>query len=190
MPTEQAEIYAIANFLGPDECQRMMALIDSVAKPSSVFDSGYANTYRTSYSGDVDRKDPFVRMIERRIDDLLGMEPEHGEALQGQRYHPGQEFQGHCDWFWTTADYWPQEKKRGGQRSWTAMAYLNTVEEGGKTAFTQLGFAVPPQEGALLVWNNALPDGSPNLNTMHAAEPVVRGSKYVVTKWYRTRKWT
>lgn len=189
VPTDKAEIFAFANFLAPDECQRMIELVEAVCRPSTVFASDDGRGHRTSYSGDVDRADPFVRMIERRMDDLLGIEPEFGESIQGQRYYPGQEFKAHCDWFWTNAEYWPTEKRRGGQRSWTAMVWLNAVDEGGLTEFPEVGLAFPPQAGALLVWNNASPDGSPNWNTMHAAQPVVRGVKYVMTKWYRTRKW-
>ena len=189
VPVERAEIYAFADFLSPAECERFIALVDSVAKPSAVFDTAYESEYRTSFSGDVDRNDPFVRSIERRLDDLLGMDPDFGETVQGQRYHPGQEFREHYDWFWTSAKYWPDEAKRGGQRSWTAMIYLNDVEEGGTTDFTRLGLSIPPQRGALLVWNNAKPTGEPNGDVMHAATPVARGVKYVITKWYRTRRW-
>lgn len=189
VPTDRAEIYAFGQFLSPAECDRFITMVDAVAKPSALFETTYEQGYRTSYSGDVERTEPFVRMIERRIDDLLGMEPEHGETVQGQRYLPGQEFRAHCDWFWTRAKYWPQEAKRGGQRSWTAMAYLNDVEEGGITEFTRIGVSIPPQRGALLVWNNMAPDGTPNWDTMHAATPVTRGVKYVITKWYRSRRW-
>lgn len=189
LPTDQAEIFAFGDFLSPAECDRMIALVDAVAQPSIVYDEPRESQFRTSYSGDVDRADPFVRMVERRIDDLLGMEAGWGEAVQGQRYHPGQQFMAHYDWFWTNAAYWPAEARRGGQRAWTAMAYLNDVEDGGRTEFTRIGLSVAPQRGALLVWNNANPDGSPNFETMHAAHPVVRGVKYVITKWYRTRAW-
>lgn len=189
LPTDRAEIFAFGDFLAPAECDRLIALVDATAKPSAVFQHQADEAFRTSYSGDVDRDDPLVRMVERRIDDLLGMTPDHGETVQGQRYHPGQQFKAHCDWFWTFADYWPGESRRGGQRAWTAMAYLNGVEEGGATEFSRLGLSVQPQRGALLVWNNALPDGRPNIDTLHAALPVVRGVKYVITKWYRTRRW-
>ncbi|MES2493320.1 MAG: 2OG-Fe(II) oxygenase [Pseudomonadota bacterium] len=189
IPTEKAEMWAFADFLSPAECDRMMALVDLGAKPSSVFNAAYDSAYRTSYSGDVDRADPLVRMIERRLDDLLGIEPAWGETIQGQRYLPGQEFREHCDWFWTLGDYWPDEAGRGGQRGWTAMVYLNAVEAGGATDFVRLGISITPQPGALLVWNNATPGGAPNWDTMHAALPVVQGVKYVITKWYRTRKW-
>lgn len=189
VPVEHAEIFAVADFLSQEECTHLIEMIDRVARPSEVFDSVYQAKYRTSYSGDVDQNDSFVRMIERRLSDLLGIDLGWGETIQGQRYYPGQEFKEHCDWFDHQAPYWTSEVERGGQRSWTAMAYLNDVEEGGVTEFTRIGIRIPPQTGALIVWNNALPDGSPNHDTMHAALPVIHGVKYVVTKWFRTRRW-
>lgn len=187
--TDKAELYAISEFLRPSECEHMIALIDDVAKPSEVFQEVYQAQYRTSYSGDVDQQDSIVKMVERRICDLIGIDLSWGESVQGQRYQPGQEFKDHCDWFDTTSNYWQEEIGRGGQRSWTAMAFLNEVDEGGETIFPHLEVQIPPQTGALLLWNNALPDGSPNPNTLHAALPVVNGVKYVVTKWFRTRPW-
>jgi prolyl 4-hydroxylase len=32
-------------------------------------------------------------------------------------------------------------------------------------------------------------DGTPNPNSLHAGRPVLKGTKYVLTKWYRTRAW-
>ncbi|QUL39177.1 2OG-Fe(II) oxygenase [Erythrobacter sp. JK5] len=187
--TEKAELFAIGDFLTGAESERLCLMIDQIARPSSLHELGYESGFRTSYSGDLDPSDSFVKSISRRIDDLLGLNPIIGEAIQGQRYLPGQQFKPHNDWFYTTEKYWNLERKRGGQRSWTAMAYLNTVEEGGGTHFTEIGINIQPKPGVLLVWNNATPDGRPNEATMHAGTPVVKGSKYVITKWYRTRRW-
>jgi prolyl 4-hydroxylase len=188
--TDKAEIWAFGDFLTAAECERLCLMIDLTAKPSTLHEESYASGFRTSYSGDLDAYDPLVMSISRRIDDLLGMNPVCGEAIQGQRYLPGQQFKPHNDWFYTTEKYWELERKRGGQRCWTAMAFLNEVEEGGETHFTEVGIKIEPKPGVLLVWNNATPDGTPNEGTMHAGTPVVKGSKYVITKWYRTRKWT
>jgi prolyl 4-hydroxylase len=189
VPVEGAEIFAVGDFLSPDECARMMAMIDECAKPSTLHELDYASGFRTSYSGNVDPHDPFVRKISRRIDDLLGLEPEHGETIQGQRYHVGQQFKHHHDWFHPGTGYWETEMKRGGQRSFTAMVFLNKVGEGGTTDFRELGIALEPKPGVLVIWNNADPEGNANPRTLHAGQPVIAGEKYVITKWYRARRW-
>ena len=188
-PTELAEIHAVANFFSDAECTRLRGLVDATAEPSRLFDNPYESGFRTSYSGNLSRADPFIRAIERRIDDLLGMPTENAETVQGQRYMPGQEFKAHQDYFHTDQPYWQDVRQRGGQRSWTAMAFLNQVEEGGMTDFPKLDLSIPPQPGALLFWNNMNLDGSPNPDTLHAGRPVVKGTKDIITKWYRARKW-
>ena len=189
LPIDRVDIFGVADFFSLEECTRLMAMVDAVAQPSRTFEQGTAGG-RTSYSGDVDAHDPFIRMIEQRIDDLMGIEPSHGEVIQGQRYSPGQEFRGHYDYFDTAQNYWPTERVRGGQRTWTVMGYLNAVEAGGATEFPRISLIVPPQPGALLVWNNMDRDGRPNPGTLHAGLPVERGTKYVVTKWYRAAPWS
>jgi prolyl 4-hydroxylase len=189
LPAEGAEVYAMGGFLDAGECFRLITMIDSVARPSTLFGLSDDPEYRTSYSGNVDPSDSVVKMIQRRIDDLLGMDPDWGETMQGQRYMPGQQYKQHYDWFHIDSDYWKTERKQGGQRSWTAMIFLNEVEEGGRTQFVKAGMEVTPQAGAILIWNNATPAGEPNEMTLHAATPVVKGVKHVITKWYRTRKW-
>lgn len=189
VPADGIELFAVGDFLSAGECAELIERIDAVAQPSKVFDLDYAAGYRTSYSGDFDPHDPLVAAISKRIDDLLGMQAEWGETIQGQRYEPGQQFQPHHDFFHPGTSYWDAEMARGGQRSFTAMVYLNAPEEGGATEFTELGIALDPEPGVLVVWNNANRDGTPNPRTIHAGRPVVRGTKYVITKWYRTRMW-
>lgn len=187
--TDKAELFAIGDFLSRTECERLCMMVDATARPSSLHELGYDSGFRTSFSGDLDPHDSFVKSISRRIDDVLGVNPVVGEPIQGQRYLPGQQFKAHNDWFYTTENYWKDERKRGGQRSWTSMVFLNDVEEGGETHFTDIGIKIQPKRGVLLLWNNATPEGVPNEGTMHAGTPVVKGAKYIITKWYRTRAW-
>lgn len=187
--TDRAEIWYVPNFMDEAECAETIRMIDRTAEPSTVFDHGTKEIWRTSSSGNVDAADPLVRKIETRIDEMLGVPHAWGETMQGQRYEVGQEFKHHLDLFWTKAEYWKQEIKNGGQRTITAMVFLNDVEEGGETAFTNLNIAIKPERGAMLIWNNNRPDGMPNEDTMHAGTPVIQGTKYIITKWYRSRKW-
>lgn len=184
---QRIELFAVGEFLSANDCARLCDMIDAVARPSSLHELDYASGFRTSFSGDLDPHDPLVAGISARIEALLGVEAAIGEPVQGQRYLPGQQFKPHNDWFYTSEGYWLQEQARGGQRSWTAMAYLNAVDAGGATAFTLLGLEIEPKPGVLLIWNNALPDGRPNEATLHAGLPVEADAKYIITKWYRTR---
>ena len=45
--------------------------------------------------------------------------------------------------------------------------------------------AEEPETGKLVAWNNLLADGSPNGATLHQGMKVRRGTKYVITKWFR-----
>ena len=177
VPTDKAEIYAIGQFLTSNECRTLAGMIDKVAQPSTLYDGTYKDGYRTSYSGNFDPTDATIKMISRRIDDALGLPGATGETMQGQRYLPGQQFKDHHDYFFPSEEYWKKEKKNGGQRSWTAMLFLNTVKGGGATAFPEVGIQIEPKAGVLLTWNNANPDGTPNENTLHAGTPVTEGVK-------------
>ena len=183
------DIYGRHEFLSVQECAGLRALINADAKPSTLF-SGSANAdYRTSHSCNLDRWNPLVEAVSERIVALTGLPADHGETLQGQRYTSGQEYKVHCDYFPVTADYWQAMRASGGQRTWTAMIYLSPVEAGGETHFPNCEFMVPPVEGMMLLWNNMDRDGAPNDHSLHAARPVDRGTKYVVTQWFRERRW-
>ena len=55
------------------------------------------------------------------------------------------------------------------------------------TRFKLIGKTIQPETGKLLAWNNLLPDGGPNPATLHQGMKVRRGTKYIVTKWFRER---
>jgi prolyl 4-hydroxylase len=186
---DRLEIFVRHAFLTPTECGDMIARIDGNAIPSRLFSGAHIDGYRTSSSCNLDPEDPLVLKLTRRIDALTSFDTDLGETIQGQRYAVGQEYKVHCDYFPRLASYWPNMRDAGGQRCWTAMIYLNSVEDGGETQFVNAGFMVPPRAGTLLVWNNMRADGAPNGDTLHAALPVLRGAKYVLTKWYRERPW-
>ncbi len=124
------------------------------------------------------RWSPDVQPIDESIAALLGIAPEQGETMQGQRYAPGQQFRAHHDYFHESESYWEKVRVHGGQRTWTAMIYLNDVAEGGATWFPQAGIRVAPRQGLLLAWNNMKLDGSPNEMTLHEGMPVIEGTKY------------
>jgi prolyl 4-hydroxylase len=186
-PRQPVQLYIGDAFLDPETCRQMCARIDEGSYPSPLYEKEKHEDVRTSYSCDLDNHHPLVSDINERIAALLGMDPAQGEPLQGQRYQVSQEFKHHSDFFYIDQPYWAEYEPHGGQRTWTAMIYLNMVERGGATAFRYLDLAVTPLIGRLLIWNNMALDGSPNPWTEHAGMPVEAGTKYIVTKWYRER---
>lgn len=186
---EAAQIYYYLDFLSPEQCDTLIAVIDRDRRPSTLLTDRSDPDFRTSDSCDMQRWSPEVRPIDEAIANLLGIPHEHGETMQGQRYAPGQHFRAHHDYFHATESYWAAMQRTGGQRTWTAMIYLNDVPEGGATWFPQAGIKVAPRRGLLLTWNNMKLDGSPNELTLHEGMPVVEGTKYIITKWFREGRW-
>jgi len=186
---ELAQVYTYPDFFSDAHCDMLMALIDSNARPSTLLAATDDPDYRTSHSSDLYRWSPDVLAIDNRIADLLGIPVENAETMQGQRYAENQQFRAHCDYFHEDSVYWEKMLETGGQRTWTAMAYLNDVEEGGATWFPRAGIRFKPKRGLLVMWNNMLADGSPNYDTLHEGMRVVEGTKYIITKWFRESAW-
>lgn len=186
---DAAQIYRYPDFLTPAQCTALIRLIDANRRPSTLLSDNHDPLFRTSESCDMDRWSPDVRPTDEAIAELLGVDPANGETMQGQRYAPGQQFRAHHDYFHESESYYATVAASGGQRTWTAMIYLNDVPEGGATWFPQAGIRVAPKRGLLLAWNNMNADGSPNIATLHEGMPVVAGTKYIVTKWFREASW-
>ena len=184
------DIYIVRDFLDARDCSELIALIDANNEPSKLLSYNGDQEFRTSYSCNVDPHDPTVVRVEGKLTSLMGIDSSHGETIQGQRYQIGQQFKPHYDFFHKTESYWEEMQRSGGQRTWTAMVFLNDVEGGGETNFTHAQAKVTPRRGNLLCWNNMNGIGEPNSYAMHQGMPVSAGTKYIITKWYRERPWT
>ena len=189
MPANGVELYVVRNFLTLDECGALIALIDADRVPSPVVGDAAVSPHRTSETCYLYPGPAPVTAVETKLDQLTGLEPGYGEALQGQRYAVGQEFKPHHDYFDTAQPYWLDQVTMGGQRTWSAMTFLNEPEAGGRTNFPTAGLAIAPKAGNLVIWNNMDDYGAPNPGSLHQGMPVEQGVKYVLTKWYRERPW-
>jgi prolyl 4-hydroxylase len=190
IPSYDLDIFIVRDFLDRADCETLIATIDAHRIPSKLLAPTADPEFRTSESCNLDPNDPFVRRIEAKIAGLLGIDPAHGETIQGQRYAPGQRFKLHHDFFERNQPYWEEMARCGGQRTWTAMIFLNAPESGGETTFPKVGVKVTPRPGNMLVWNNLNIIGEPNYFSLHEGQPVTAGTKYIITKWHRERPWS
>ena len=189
LPSPKAEIFQCRDFITPQLRDALIALIDRDRRPSTIADDNGDKYFRTSETCDLPSAEPAVRELETLLSELNGIDPAYGEPCQGQRYAVGQEFKANTDYFTPGGPDWERFCKVSGQRTWTFMIYLNNVESGGATRFKAVGKTFQPEAGKLVCWNNRRLDGRENPNTLHHGMKVRKGTKYVITKWYRERPW-
>ena len=193
LPYDKLELFQRKDFVPPELCAQLIELIDSGRRPSTLADHNGDRYFRTSETCDLNAEEPAVKRLEELLLALNGIDPAHGEPVQGQRYDVGQEFKAHVDWFNPHGQDWEKYCSVAGQRTWTFMIYLNEVEAGGATRFKVPKKNFRPETGKLLCWNNRrldlTGDKVGNVNTMHHGMKVRKGVKYVITKWYREKPW-
>jgi prolyl 4-hydroxylase len=183
------DIFAVPDFVSPEERAELIAMIGADVKPSTSLRADGKPSRRTSETCHLHATVPLVAEVERRMIALLGLPLTHSETVQGQRYSPGQQFKVHNDYFAAGQPYSETVASEGGQRTWTAMVYLDAPGAGGATHFPYAGVAVPATPGVLLTWCNLDRNGMPNRFSHHEGTMVTDGIKHVLTKWFREREW-
>ncbi|MEN0006383.1 MAG: 2OG-Fe(II) oxygenase [Bacteroidota bacterium] len=181
------EIYQIPNFLTEEECTHFCRKIEQKGRRSEVAGEGDVHsTYsdaRTSKSALFGTDDEMVVRINQRMADEVGSWVTHAEQLSGHVYEEGQEFKDHTDFF--SQESYVNHCLSSGQRTWTVMVYLNDVEEGGHTEFLEIGKSFAPKKGTAVIWKNADSKDEVNPATLHCGRPVLKGKKFILTKWFR-----
>ena len=180
-------VRVLDGLLTDDECGDLIALASPrLARSLTVDDKGRHQTDERRTSNGMFfslGETPLIERIERRIARLVDLPVEHGEGLQVLHYQPGQEYEPHFDWFDPTQPGFNAVTARGGQRIASIVMYLNTPEEGGGTGFPAAGLIVTALRGSAVYFAYDTGDQS----SLHAGLPVIRGEKWIATKWLRER---
>uniref|UniRef100_A0A8C5QCQ9 Prolyl 4-hydroxylase subunit alpha-1 n=1 Tax=Leptobrachium leishanense TaxID=445787 RepID=A0A8C5QCQ9_9ANUR len=131
-------------------------------------------------------EDPVIETINRRIQDLTGLDVSTAEELQVANYGMGGQYEPHFDF--ARKDEPDAFKELGtGNRIATWLFYMSDVEAGGATVFPEVGAAVYPRKGSAVFWYNLFESGEGDYSTRHAACPVLVGNKWVSNKWIHER---
>lgn len=133
--------------------------------------------------------------VENKMAKVTMVPVTHGEAYNVLRYELGQKYNSHYDTF-NPEEYGPQSS----QRIASFLLYLTDVEEGGETMFpfegfrnmnigydftTCIGLTVKPRQGDALLFWSVFPNGTIDKTSLHGSCPVIKGEKWVATKWIR-----
>lgn len=184
-------IHTLDDLLTRDECEHIINLARPSIRRAQVsgivggsLSKGRSNTL-TWVRHDID---PTVHAVAARIADCVGLPLTHAESLQVVHYDTGEEYRPHFDAYDLSTEKGLRYTARGGQRLVTALAYLNTVAEGGATGFPQIGIDVQPRRGRLLIFHNCHP-GTTTRDRLsyHQGKAPVRGDKWAFNLWFHER---
>jgi prolyl 4-hydroxylase len=185
-------VWVAKDFLSNEECQHLIKLTEGKLQPSPLYDDTSGSNHRDDAVRSSTNtflkvyQDEIVTTIENRIGKLTNIPIEYGEGLQLLNYQVGQLYKPHYDFFKPTTPKVQEYLTKYGQRITTVCMYLNTVEEGGCTFFPKIGLEIWPIKGTALIWHSVNPTtGILEEDTMHEAESVTKGEKWMATKWYR-----
>lgn len=184
-------VVVFGGLLSDDECEAVVAAASPRMARSEtvVYETGgnEVNAARTSEGMFFGRaENSLCETIEARIAALLRWPVENGEGLQVLHYRPGAEYKPHHDYFDPAQPGMAAVLRRGGQRVGTVVMYLNTPEQGGATTFPDVGLEVAPIKGNAVFFSYDRPHAVSR--TLHGGAPVIRGDKWVATKWLRERE--
>ncbi len=189
--SESPEIYICEHFLSDQECDYIIRLADPHLARSTVVDpKSPANLldYRRTSQGmwiQGELIDPVVKNIQRKIAQATAIPESHCEDFQVLHYDLGGEYQPHFDYFDTSTPGGLSHYNRGGQRVATFMIYLANTEEGGETIFPKADLKVTPEKGKAVLFFNVDPNGKEDPMSFHGGAPVLKGEKWIITRWMR-----
>ncbi|CAA6653543.1 unnamed protein product [Spirodela intermedia] len=191
------------NFASRKQCETIIRIAKSKLSPSSLAlrkgeTAESTKGIRTSsgtFLSAVEDSSGTLDKIEDKIARATLIPKNHGEAFNILRYEIGQKYASHYDAF-NPKEYGPQSS----QRVASFLLYLSDVEEGGETMFPYenglnmnsgydfnecIGLRVKPRQGDGLLFYSVLVNGTIDPMSLHGSCPVIRGEKWVATKWVR-----
>jgi prolyl 4-hydroxylase len=190
---EKPVMAALAGVLAPEECSALIELARPRLERSTVADAQTGKdvvaAHRTSL-GMFFRpaENELVARLDRRLCEVGRLPVENGEGLQILHYPVGAQFPPHFDFLQPQNQANADSIARSGQRVSTLIAYLNDVEAGGETIFPNAGWTVFPRRGSAVYFEYCNSRGQVDPRSLHAGCPVLRGEKWIATKWMRERR--
>jgi prolyl 4-hydroxylase len=184
----------LPGLVSPDVCQWMIERARPRLTRALVYDAvedkSTANQTRTNTAAlfNVTNSDLVSVLIQVQICANTGVSFRQLEPLSVLHYEVGEQIIEHFDFVDPEAPAtFDQQVGEYGQRILTFLLYLNEDYTGGETELPKIGIAHKGQLGGGFFFVNTRGNDEPDLRTLHAGRPPIRGEKWVVSQWVRAR---
>lgn len=132
-----------------------------------------------------------IDKIKKYICKKTNLPLENQEEILVTKYSSGGKYDDHYDSFITkkksifTQEFFDESMKKGGQRKYTFVFYLNDDFSGGETYFSKIDYKIIPKTGKVAYWKNTDSEGKTNELTLHRGSEVLSGEKWIVVVYVR-----
>lgn len=186
-------IWVSEKFCSPQVCAWIRERSKGRLEPARTYDAELGgrstNDMRTNTGAGFGlwNSDLVLALTRFRIAEAAGISFVMFEPVNVLHYDPGQKFSPHYDWVDPDVSHFANDLAQRGQRTATALIYLNDGYEGGETDFPEIGYAFKGDAGDLLIFFNVTEDGKPDPRTLHAGTAPTSGEKWVLSQWMRDK---
>lgn len=184
---DKPRLVVVGNLLSDEECDELVDAAQRRLRRSAAMDDSTGRSVNLAQDmrfrlGET----ALIARIDQRLATLFNWPVERGEGLQVLRYPEGGRFETHYDFLDPESPDAIAAQSHGGHRIATVVMYLREPEIGGATTFPDVGLEVSPQKGSAVFFSYPIPH--PSTRTRHGGAPVIRGEKWIATKWLRQRR--
>jgi prolyl 4-hydroxylase len=180
-------ILILDNVLSSAECVELITIGARDLKSAQTLGK-HIDGYRTADNSWVYEDTLLTRKLKEIVSKHTGTPIENQEKVHIVRYEINGEYKPHHDYFHPGSEYFDSVMSGGGQRTHTALFYLNDDFTGGQTEFPNRDIKITPKTGRLLIWRNTNEDGSLYDDSYHAGLPVIEGTKWISIIWVREKE--
>lgn len=188
---EAPRIRAVDKFMPVAVCDWLMARGQGKYQASMMFDGKKSNflASRTcsDFKFDIVEADCILQVVRERVAAITGMPTVAFEPPQIFHYALGQEIKPHYDALRLGDQGYGQSGDYKGDRVATFLLYLNDDYDGGELEFPKVGLRHRGKAGDGVYFAHIDEHGVPDRQSLHAALPVTRNEKFILSQWIHDR---
>lgn len=191
---EAPRIRVVERFVPVEVCRWLIARGAGKFQRSLMFDGQRSNVLdsRTcsDFKFDIVEADCVLQIVRERIASITTLPVAAFEPPQIFHYAQGEEIKPHYDALRLGDQGYGQGGAYKGDRIATFLLYLNDDYEGGELEFPKVGVKHRGKAGDGIYFAHIDAAGQPDRQSLHAALPITRNEKFILSQWIHDRPFT